>query len=160
REHVEANLLGAMHANGYVADKGIKAAEATLRSGLDAGIKEPHSDLPDDDGAAKTAEPCDDQPRCTLDDVHAVFRRWFGQGYDIDAIDAVMAPAAADRLAGDPLWLLLISAPGNAKTETVSSLAGAGAHVTSTIASEGALLSGSPRKGNKAATGGLLRKIG
>jgi hypothetical protein len=164
RERVEANLLGAMHVNGYVADKGIKAAEATLRSGLDAGMKEPHSDLQDDD-ASETANPATDQPpqhpRRTLDDVHAVFRKWFGQGYDIDAIDAVMATAAADRLAGDPLWLLLISAPGNAKTETVSSLAGAGAHVTSTIASEGALLSGSPRKGqNKSATGGLLRKIG
>jgi hypothetical protein len=164
RKHVEANLNGAMHANGYVADKGVKAVEATLRSGLDAGEKEPHPDLQDDD-ASETANPATDQPpqhpRCTLDDVHAVFRRWFGQAYDIDAIDAVMATAAADRLAGDPLWLLLISAPGNAKTETVSSLAGAGAHVTSTIASEGALLSGSPRKGqNKNATGGLLRKIG
>ena len=37
----------------------------------------------------------------------------------------------------------------------------AGAHVTSTIASEGALLSATPRRErNKKATGGLLRKIG
>jgi hypothetical protein len=72
-----------------------------------------------------------------------------------------MATAAADRLAGDPLWLLIISGPGNAKTETVQSLAGAGAHVTSTITSEGALLSGVPRRDRtKGATGGLLRKIG
>ena len=36
-----------------------------------------------------------------------------------------------------------------------------GAHVTSTIASEGALLSATPRRErNKKATGGLLRKIG
>jgi hypothetical protein len=43
----------------------------------------------------------------------------------------------------------------------VQSLAGAGAYVTSTITSEGALLSASPRKGRaKTATGGLLRKIG
>ena len=93
--------------------------------------------------------------------MHAVFRKWFGKSYDIDILDAVMATAAADRLAGDPLWLLVISGPGNAKTETVQSLVGAGAHVTSTIASEGALLSGSPRKERaKGATGGLLRKIG
>ena len=90
-----------------------------------------------------------------------MFRKWFGKSYDIDILDAVMATAAADRLAGDPLWLLVISGPGNAKTETVQSLVGAGAHVTSTIASEGALLSGSPRKERaKGATGGLLREIG
>jgi hypothetical protein len=40
-------------------------------------------------------------------------------------------------------------------------LEGAGAHVTSTIASEGALLSATPRREKvKGATGGLLRKIG
>jgi hypothetical protein len=96
-----------------------------------------------------------------LDDVHTVFRKWFGKSFDLDTIDAVVATAAADQLSGDPLWLLVISGPGNAKTETVQSLSGAGALVTSTIASEGALLSGSPRKQRaKGATGGLLRKLG
>jgi len=72
-----------------------------------------------------------------------------------------LAAAAAERLAGDPLWLLVISGPGNTKTETVQALSGAGAHVSSTISSEGALLSASPRKSRaKTATGGLLRKIG
>jgi hypothetical protein len=93
--------------------------------------------------------------------VHKVFRKWFGKDYDIDTVDACMATAAAHQLTGDPLWLLLISGPGNAKTETVSSLSGAGALVSSTIASEGALLSGTPRKQrSKGATGGLLRKLG
>jgi len=56
---------------------------------------------------------------------------------------------------------LIVAGPGGAKTETVQALAGAGAHVTSTIASEGALLSATPRRErNKKATGGLLRKIG
>ena len=45
-----------------------------------------------------------------------------------------------ERLPGDPLWTFLISGSGNAKTETVQALAGAGAIVTSTIAAEGALL--------------------
>jgi hypothetical protein len=55
----------------------------------------------------------------------------------------------------------LVTGSGGAKTETAQSLAGAGAHVTSTIASEGALLSATPqREKNKKATGGLLRKIG
>jgi hypothetical protein len=93
--------------------------------------------------------------------VHAVFRRWFGKGYDIDTIDAVLATAAAHQLSGDPLWLLVISGPGNAKTETVQSLSGAGALISSTIASEGALLSGTPRQQRgKGATRGLLRKLG
>ena len=72
-----------------------------------------------------------------------------------------MAAAAVERLDGDPAWLLVLSGSGNAKTETVSALAGAGAHVHSTISSLGALLSATPRKEyGKGATGGLLRAIG
>jgi hypothetical protein len=155
-----------MHTNGYVEDKGIRAVEATLRSGLDAGMQEPHPDLEDDTAKSDEAETESnaaalDHPRCSLDDVHTVFRKWFGKSYDTDTIDAVMAAAATDQLGGDPLWLLVISGPGNAKTETVQSLSGAGALVSSTISSEGALLSGSPRKQQaKNATGGLLRKLG
>jgi hypothetical protein len=103
----------------------------------------------------------DDLPEYSLDEVHEAFRKWFGNDYDLDAIDAVCAAGASERLTGDPLWLLLISGPGAAKTETAQSLSGAGAHITSTIASEGALLSASPKKSRvKTATGGLLRKIG
>lgn len=96
-----------------------------------------------------------------LNDVHKIFRQWLGDSYEIDVLNAVLATAVAERLAGDPLWLLVISGPGNAKTETVQALSGAGAFVTSTIASEGALLSGTPRREKaKDATGGLLRRIG
>jgi len=96
-----------------------------------------------------------------LDDLHNVFRKWLGDEYDMDAIDAVAATAAAERLDGDPLWLLIVSGPGAAKTETVQALFGCGAHITSTIQSEGALLSAtSARARTKKATGGLLRKIG
>jgi hypothetical protein len=97
----------------------------------------------------------------TRAEVHAVFGKWLGEGYDLDALDAVIAAAAAERLDGDPLWLLLISGPGNAKTETVMALRGIGAITVSTILSEGALLSASPkRERTKDATGGLLRQIG
>lgn len=112
--------------------------------------------------AQQPAEPVAPAPQhlpCTLADVHAVFRKWFGSEFDTDTVDAVMAAAAAQRLAGDPLWLLVVSGPGNAKTETVQSLSGAGALITSTIASEGALLSALPPSSPNA-TGGLLRKIG
>jgi hypothetical protein len=90
-----------------------------------------------------------------------VFAHWLGKDYDLGALGAVLATAAAERLGGDPAWLLVISGSGNAKTETVAALAGIGAHVTSSIASEGALLSAVAKKERSAdATGGLLRKIG
>ncbi|MFW3112997.1 hypothetical protein MHAE_04400 [Mycobacterium haemophilum DSM 44634] len=97
----------------------------------------------------------------SLDDVRDVFRRWLGDALDIDALNAVMACAAAERLDGDPLWLMLVSGSGNAKTELVQSLGAIGALVVSTITSEAALLSGTPAKDRaKDATGGLLREIG
>lgn len=100
--------------------------------------------------------------RRTLKDVHAIFRQWLGAEYDMDTLNAALACAAAERLMGDPVWLLIVSGPGNAKTETVQSLGSIdGAYVTSTIASEGALLSASSRRDKtKDATGGLLRRIG
>jgi hypothetical protein len=97
----------------------------------------------------------------SLDDVHTTFRDWFGAEYDLAAIDAVMAAVAAERLGGDPLWLLVVAGSGAAKTETVSAAGGAGALITSTITSEGALLSASPkRERSKDATGGLLQRLG
>jgi hypothetical protein len=93
--------------------------------------------------------------------VHEVFQHWLGEEYDTATLDAMLAVAAAERLPGDPAWLLIISGPGNAKTETVQATSGLGAHVVSTISSEGALLSASSRKQrSKEATGGLLRSIG
>jgi hypothetical protein len=112
------------------------------------------------DGASQ-GQPQPPPPKQTLDELHGVYRRWFGDEYDMDAVDAVAVAAAAERLTGDPLWLLIISGPGAAKTETVQALSGCGAYITSTIQSEGALLSASSRKDrSKKATGGLLRKIG
>jgi hypothetical protein len=98
---------------------------------------------------------------CTLVEAHAVFKRWLGDDYDTDALDAMLAAAAVERLDGDPLWLLIISGSGNAKTETVQALSGINATVVSTITSEGALLSAtSKRERTKDATGGLLQEIG
>lgn len=97
----------------------------------------------------------------TLDEAHEVFARWLGDEYDLEALDVTLAAAAVERLDGDPLWLLLISGSGNAKTETVQALAGAGAVLVSTITSEGALLSATSAKERaKDATGGLLRQLG
>jgi hypothetical protein len=91
---------------------------------------------------------------------HAVFIKWLGEDYDIDALDAVLATLAAEQLDGDPLWLLLISGPGNAKTETVQAAVGVGAIITSTVSSDAGLLSATPKKErSKDATGGLLRLV-
>jgi len=102
-----------------------------------------------------TAEPI------TLADAERVFARWLGAEYDLDALRAVLAAAAVERLDGDPLWLLLISGSGNAKTETANALHGVGAVVASTLSGEAALLSGTSKKETaKDATGGLLHQIG
>ena len=160
RADIETALLEAMQANGGVADDGPAAAAATLKSGLDAGMQEPHPDLADEPPAAPKPEAPQHPPR-TLAEMHEVFQKWFGKEYDLDTLDAVLAATAAEKLPGDPPWLLIISGPGNAKTETVTAISGLGAHVVSTITSEGALLSASPRKSRaRAATGGLLRQIG
>ncbi|WP_424213537.1 MarR family transcriptional regulator [Streptomyces sp. BI20] len=97
-----------------------------------------------------------------LDHVHAVFTRWFGKEYDLEALDCVLSAAAAQKLAGDPCWMLVVSGSGAAKTETVMPLTAIpGTHVTSTITGEAALLSGTAEKERaKNATGGLLREIG
>jgi hypothetical protein len=106
-------------------------------------------------------DPADDLPPRTLAEVHEIFQRWLGNEYDLATLNAMLAVAAAERLPGDPAWLLIISGSGNAKTETVQATSGLNAIVVSTIASEGALLSATSRKSRaKGATGGLLRKIG
>ena len=106
-----------------------------------------------------------------LASAHNVFRQWLGDEYELATLDTMLAVVAAERLSGDPAWLLIISGSGNSKTETVQTLTAINAQVVSTITSEGALLSASDsksvNKGDKSkkpkssgATGGLLRKIG
>lgn len=96
----------------------------------------------------------------TLAGAEDAFRRWLGDEFDLDALRATLAAAAAERLDGEPVWLLLISGSGNAKTETVTALRGV-ATITSTVSSPGALLSATSRKErSRDATGGLLRKLG
>ena len=100
-------------------------------------------------------------PRQSLDACHAVFTKWLGEKYDLDVLDAMLAVCAAEKLPGDPAWLLVISGSGNAKTEVLQATSGINARVVSTISSIGALLSASPRKERtKGATGGLLREVG
>lgn len=97
----------------------------------------------------------------SLDVCRDVFSGWLGDEYDLDALHFVLALTGVERLDGDAPWGLIVSGSGNAKTETVTAAEGAHATVTSSISSEGALLSATSRQERAAdATGGLLRKIG
>jgi hypothetical protein len=97
----------------------------------------------------------------SLADVHDAYLQWFGDDYDLGALNVVLCAAAAEKLSGDPPWVLVVGGSGAAKTETLAPLTGAGAVSISTITGEAALLSGTPAKSRaKHATGGLLRKIG
>jgi hypothetical protein len=97
-----------------------------------------------------------------LEACQATFRACFGDDYDLDALGATLATLAVERLEGDPIWLLIVSGSGNAKTETACSARDVEAvHIVSSIASEGALLSATSKRERTAeASGGLLRQIG
>lgn len=112
---------------------------------------------------AEEAEPKPQRPQpVSLAEVHAGYREAFGDGYDLGAVDMALAVAAVEKLAGDPVWLLIVSGSGAAKTETIMPLGGCdGAVVVSTVSSEGAFLSAtSSRERTTEATGGLLREMG
>src|SRR6516225_2240299 len=98
--------------------------------------------------------------RFTITDAHQEFSKFFGKDFDMQTADATLAVAAANKLTGDPPWLMIISGSGNAKTETVNSVSGVERTIAiSTIASEAALLSATSNK-KAGATGGILRRLG
>ncbi|MFC8597177.1 bifunctional DNA primase/polymerase [Isoptericola sp. NPDC057191] len=115
----------------------------------------------DTDTNQEDEHPDDAREPVALAAAEAVFRRWLGSTFDLDALRATLAVVAVERMDGDPVWLLVLSGSGNAKTEVVSAATGAGAHVVSTLSGEAALLSGTQlRDRSKNATGGLLRAMG
>lgn len=101
-------------------------------------------------------------PAITRRAVHDTFAHWFGDHFDHQYLDIVLAVAVTgSHLDGDPCWLQIIGGAGVGKTEATVSLAAAGCHVVSTISGEAAMLSGTTAKSRaKNATGGLLRQIG
>src|SRR5262249_44523704 len=81
---------------------------------------------PDDADAGKkeSEQPAPQGPPHSLAEARQIFRKWFGAEYDLGTLNAVLAVVAAEKLSGDPPWLLLISGPGNAKTETIQAVSG------------------------------------
>ena len=90
----------------------------------------------------------------------AVFRRWLYLP-DPAPLYAVLATVAANRLPGDPVWLLLVGPPGSGKSELLQALGSLpDIHPAATL-TEAALLSGTPKRERAdTASGGLLRTIG
>jgi hypothetical protein len=72
-----------------------------------------------------------------------------------------LATVAANRMPGDPIWLLLIGASGSGKTEILNSILELpNMHSASTLTEAGLLSGTSAREKSTDATGGLLCEIG
>lgn len=95
-----------------------------------------------------------------IDDVVEVFRRHLYLPDDTPLV-AICGAVAANLLEADPVWLLLVGAPGDGKTEQTQPLTGLPyVHSVGTF-TEGSLLSGTSKRDKAAnASGGLLREAG
>ncbi len=95
-----------------------------------------------------------------LEQTVATFRRWLHME-DADSLLATLAAIAANRLEGDPVWLLLVGPPGGGKSEILNALSGLTYTRTAGTLTEASLLSGTPKRDTAAsARGGLLMEIG
>ncbi len=96
------------------------------------------------------------RPVTTLRDVDAVFQETLHMP-DLGALHVVLASVVANRMAGMPMWLLLIGPPASAKTETVETLADLADVFTLSTTTKAGLLTGSTEQGG---TGGVLLEGG
>lgn len=91
----------------------------------------------------------------TLCDVDRVFQESLHLP-DLGALHVVLATIAANRMAGEPVWLLFIGPPSSAKTETVETLSDLPEIYTLSTTTKAGLLSGATERG----TGGVLIEAG
>lgn len=90
-------------------------------------------------------------------EVMDVFHRWL-EFDDDDPIDIIMASALAVMFPGDPLWLLVVGAPGAGKTEIVRSFTGDLIYPLDTLSSR-ALISGLRDPKNPNVINGIIQDI-
>jgi hypothetical protein len=102
-------------------------------------------------------------PPMTLAQVEQVYAKWLGD-HDLVPLRTVLAAVTANLIMGsnEPVWIMVVGGSGFGKTETIAPLSALPlVHMASSISSEGALLSATPKRDKaKGATGGLLAQIG
>jgi putative DNA primase/helicase len=118
----------------------------------------PELEFPDELTDAQPTHPA--APPSDLPHVIETFQRWLHLD-DLGPIYVTLATIVANRMEGDPLWLMLVGAPSGGKTEILNAVAGQpDVHMAATL-TVGALLSGTAKRDkDKASKGGLLREIG
>jgi hypothetical protein len=95
-----------------------------------------------------------------LAEVTATFRKWLYMEDD-GTVLVTLASVAANRMQGDPLWLMIVGASSGGKTEILNATSHLGNVHLAAVVTEAALLSGTSKKeAAKGAKGGLLREIG
>src|SRR5690242_11176366 len=74
-----------------------------------------------------------------------LFARWLYLP-DPDVVLVVLAAVVANRLPGDPVWLLIVGPSGGGKTEVINAVGGLPDVSRVGVLTEAALLSGTPQK--------------
>ena len=99
------------------------------------------------------------EPR-TLVEVVETFKKWLYLK-EPSILYVELGTVAASRMEGDPVWLMKVGASSGGKTEVMNAISGLPkVHMAATM-TEGALLSGTPKRDKSGdAKGGLLREIG
>ena len=113
-----------------------------------------------DAGDEPEREPAEPVEARSLDEVIETFQRWMHLP-DPSALEVLLGTYAANCMAGDPVWTLLVAPPSGGKTALLQALTRLPhVHQAGTI-TEAGLLSGSAKKDHaKGAKGGLLHQIG
>ncbi len=165
QHHTLVSLAGSMRRRGMNAAE-IYAAlwqvniNRCERPGTEDAIRKIAESVATYEPAEQIGKPAYDGPPLALEEVVETFRRWLHLP-DPGMLYVTLAAVVANRLPGDPTWLLLVGASSSGKTEVLVSLADLEEVVPAATLTEASLLSGSPRKDIAAgATGGLLCKIG
>ena len=97
--------------------------------------------------------------RARLDQILERCQHWLFMP-DTGPLEVVLGAIVANKLPGDPVWLLLVGTPGGGKTEVLNTVGRLKDIHPIAILTEASLLSGTPIRDANGAKGGLLREVG